>query len=269
MVLPGRAVAQLGRSSRSSAHRPARPSQQRAGHLHRRSGASTTSDKSLVIATRPCGGLAERPRAARRQGDLRPQHRHRAATGHVTLIEPDGQVLFADYAELTSGHERRRADGDARASCSRTASWRPTARGAPAGEINEMSQVVYSTCNLCKKHPDTAAIVADPCLVSASQDAASTSGSSISDAEMRDVRHPGRLFPVFLDRRPVGEAGERAAGAVDSASARISAAFFAQPYYWVIDDQSDATFTPMMTTRRRSAARRRVPAAVQLRLLRR
>ena len=25
-------------------------------------------------------------------------------------------------------------------------------------------------------------------------------------------------------------------------------AFFAQPYYWVIDDQSDATFTPMMTT---------------------
>ena len=33
-------------------------------------------------------------------------------------------------------------------------------------------------------------------------------------------------------------------------------AFFAQPYYWVIDDQSDATFTPMITTRRRSAARR-------------
>src|SRR6185437_14253202 len=26
-------------------------------------------------------------------------------------------------------------------------------------------------------------------------------------------------------------------------------AFFAQPYYWVIDDQSDATITPMMTTR--------------------
>jgi LPS-assembly protein len=26
-------------------------------------------------------------------------------------------------------------------------------------------------------------------------------------------------------------------------------AFFAQPYYWVIDDQSDATFTPMITTK--------------------
>ena len=24
--------------------------------------------------------------------------------------------------------------------------------------------------------------------------------------------------------------------------------FFALPYYWVIDDQSDATFTPMLTT---------------------
>ena len=32
------------------------------------------------------------------------------------------------------------------------------------------------------------------------------------------------------------------------ASSHIGA-FFAQPYYWVIDDQSDATFTPMMTTR--------------------
>ena len=26
-----------------------------------------------------------------------------AAVGHVTMIEPDGQVLFSDYAELTQG----------------------------------------------------------------------------------------------------------------------------------------------------------------------
>ena len=43
-------------------------------------------------------------------------------------------------------------------------------------------------------------------------------------------------------------------------------AFFAQPYYWVIDDQSDATFTPMMTTRAGPAARCRIPAPVQQRL---
>ncbi len=26
-----------------------------------------------------------------------------AATGHVVMVQPDGQVLFADYAELTQG----------------------------------------------------------------------------------------------------------------------------------------------------------------------
>ena len=28
-----------------------------------------------------------------------------AATGHVVLLEPDGEVLFADYAEMQQGHE--------------------------------------------------------------------------------------------------------------------------------------------------------------------
>ena len=35
----------------------------------------------------------------------------------------------------------------------RTASSPPTACGAPRGKINELSRVVYSPCNLCKKDP--------------------------------------------------------------------------------------------------------------------
>ena len=85
-----------------------------------------------------------------------------AATGHVVLLEPDGEVMFADYAEMTEQHERRHPEGHARAAGSRTASSPPTARGAPRGKINELSKVVYSTCNLCKKDPTTAAAVADP-----------------------------------------------------------------------------------------------------------
>ena len=30
--------------------------------------------------------------------------------------------------------------------------------------------------------------------------------------------------------------------------------FYGQPYYWVIDDQSDATFLPMITTEAGTAA---------------
>ena len=42
--------------------------------------------------------------AAGRQGDVRPQHRTSPPPrGHVVLLEPDGQTVFSDYAELTGG----------------------------------------------------------------------------------------------------------------------------------------------------------------------
>ena len=78
-----------------------------------------------------------------------------AAEGNVALLEPDGQVLFADYAELTkdmkSGVLR-----DIRAILAENG--RLAANGARRtdGQINELSRVVYSTCNLCAKDPSRA-----------------------------------------------------------------------------------------------------------------
>ena len=56
-----------------------------------------------------------------------------AATGHVVLMEPDGEVLFADYAEMNQGMK----DGVLRIcgrSWRRTAGWPPMARGGPAAK---------------------------------------------------------------------------------------------------------------------------------------
>ncbi len=75
-----------------------------------------------------------------------------AAKGNVVLLEPDGQVLFADYAELTQDMKNG-VLRDMRAILAENG--RMAANGArrTEGEINEMSKVVYSTCNLCAKDP--------------------------------------------------------------------------------------------------------------------
>jgi LPS-assembly protein len=71
------------------------------------------------------------------------------------LLDPDGQVLFADYAELTqdmkSGVLR-----DLRATLAENG--RLAANGARRtdGQINDLSRVVYSTCNLCANDPSKA-----------------------------------------------------------------------------------------------------------------
>ena len=75
-----------------------------------------------------------------------------AATGHVVLMEPNGEVMFADYAEFDQGMK----DGvlrDMQAILAQNG--RIAANGArrTGGEINEFSHVVYSTCNLCKDDP--------------------------------------------------------------------------------------------------------------------
>jgi len=75
-----------------------------------------------------------------------------AAKGNVVLLEPDGQVLFADYAEMTQDMKNG-VLRDMRAILAENG--RLAANGArrTEGMINEMSRVVYSTCNLCANDP--------------------------------------------------------------------------------------------------------------------
>ena len=75
-----------------------------------------------------------------------------AATGHVVMVQPDGQVLFSDYAELTEGLR----DGVLRGMRALLAeNGRLVANGARRtdGKINELSRAVYTTCNLCAADP--------------------------------------------------------------------------------------------------------------------
>ncbi len=167
-----------------------------------------------------------------------------AATGHVVLLEPDGEVLFADYAEMRNNMN----DGilkDMRALLQQNG--RLAANGAQrtAGEINELSKVVYTTCNLCKKDP-TRPPLWQIRASSAVQDLQHKK-IEFKDATLQMFGIPVAYFPYFWNADP---SVKRESGILPPVigSASGVGAFFGQPYYLVIDDQSDATFIPLIST---------------------
>lgn len=168
-----------------------------------------------------------------------------AATGHIVLMEPNGEVMFADYAEFDQGMK----DGvlrDMQAILAQNGKLAANGARRTGGEINEFSHVVYSTCNLCKNDPTR------PPLWQLRADKA------VQDLEHKKIEYedatlemygiPVAYFPYFWHVDP---SVKRASGLLPPLVGVASGigAFYAQPYYWVLDDQSDATITPMMTSR--------------------
>jgi LPS-assembly protein len=167
-----------------------------------------------------------------------------AATGHVVLLEPNGEVLFSDYAELgdamksgvlTNIRSQLAENGKLAANGAR----RTDAR------VNELSRVIYTTCNLCAQHPDQAPLW-DIRARSALQDV-DNKRLEYRDAVLDMFGYPIAYAPYFTTPDP---SQKRASGLLipSIGQAKYLGAFVAVPYYWAIDGQSDATITPMITT---------------------
>ena len=69
------------------------------------------------------------------------------------MAEPDGQVLFAEYAELSQGMREGVLRG-LRAELAENGKLAANGGRRTDAQINELSRVIYSTCNVCAKHPD-------------------------------------------------------------------------------------------------------------------
>jgi LPS-assembly protein len=167
-----------------------------------------------------------------------------AATGHVVLLEPDGEVLFADYAEMQNNMN----DGilkDMRALLQQNG--RLAANGAQrtGGQINELSKVVYTTCNLCAKDP-TRPPLWQIRASSALQDEEHKK-IEYKDATLEMFGIPVAYFPYFANADPSVKRESGLLPPVTGVASQLGF-FYGQPYYLVIDDQSDATFLPMITT---------------------
>lgn len=168
-----------------------------------------------------------------------------AATGHVVLMEPDGQVVFADYAELTQDMKQGVLTG-MRALLADNAKMAANGARRTGGAINELSRVVYTTCDLCKEDPSKPPLWQ------------MRARSAVQDLERKRIEYedatlemfgvPVFYTPYFSHPDP---SVKRSSGLLIpsvGASSRLGA-FGALPIYAVIDGQTDATFTPMFTTR--------------------
>ncbi|MSP02241.1 MAG: LPS-assembly protein LptD [Acetobacteraceae bacterium] len=167
------------------------------------------------------------------------------AIGNVVLMELNGQVMFAQYAELN----RDMSEGilkAVRGVMDRNARLAANGMRRTGGVLNELSRVVYSACDLCKDNP-TRPLLWQLEASSAVQD---TEHKTIEyrDAVMRMGGIPIAYAPFFWHPDPSVPRQSGLLPPLFGASSNVGV-FFAQPYYWVIDGQSDATFTPMLTSR--------------------
>jgi LPS-assembly protein len=166
------------------------------------------------------------------------------AIGNVAMLEAGGQVLFAQYAELS----RDMSEGilkTVRGALDNNGKLAANGMRRTGGVLNELSRVVYTACDLCKKDP-TRPPLWEIEAASAVQD---TEHKTIEyrDAVLRMDGIPVAWAPFFWHPDP---SVPRQSGLLPPVMGNSShlGAFYGQPYYWVIDGQSDATFTPLLTT---------------------
>ncbi len=167
-----------------------------------------------------------------------------AATGNVVMVQPDGQVLFSDYAELTEGLRDGVLKG-MRAILAENGKLVANGARRTEGAINEMSRVVYSTCNLCATDPSK------PPLWQLRARSAVQDGQN-KKIEYRDVvldiyGIPVAYFPYFWHADP---SVKRASGFLvpSFGQSKNLGAFLTTPYFWAIDDVSDATLAPTLSS---------------------
>jgi LPS-assembly protein len=168
-----------------------------------------------------------------------------AATGNVVLLQPDGQVMFSDYAELSEGMRNGVVTG-MRAILAQNGKLAANGARRTEGKINELSKVVYTVCNLCAEDPTRPPLWQVRAL-SAVQDV-EHKRIEYQDATLEMFGVPVAYMPYFWHPDP---SVKRQSGILVPTLGTTShlGQFYAQPYYWVLDDQSDTTITPMITTR--------------------
>ncbi|MDQ2802945.1 MAG: LPS assembly protein LptD, partial [Pseudomonadota bacterium] len=166
------------------------------------------------------------------------------ARGHVVLMQPDGQVLFADTADLDRGL-RNGVFGEPSALLPQNGRFAAGGARRTGGQVDDLARVVYSTCNLCAKNPS------EPPLWQVrarnAVDDEEHQRIEYTDAELQVFGLPVAYLPYFWHASPSAKRQSGLLVPTFGINSHIGA-FFAQPYYWVIDDRSDATFTPMITS---------------------
>lgn len=165
-----------------------------------------------------------------------------SASGNVTIMEPSGEVAFADYAEVT-GDLKNGVARDIRllmADNSRFAANGGTLRN---GQRTLLTKAVFSPCNLCEKDPDR------PPLWQLK------ANKVLHDRESRNIYYedvslemwgiPIAYAPYFSHADPTVQRRTGVLTPEFGASSRYGL-WTTIPYYWDIDGSSDLTIYPRL-----------------------
>lgn len=167
------------------------------------------------------------------------------ASGNVALLEPSGEVVFADYVELTGdlksgavhGFGMLLTDGSRLAA----AGGRLTADGR-----SELAKVVYSPCRLCEDDPERAPLWQLKAVRVVHDRELQT--IFYTDATLEVYGIPVLYVPFFSHPDPTVE---RKTGFLPPVVGRNSTLglTYTQPYFFNISDSRDATVTPIFTSK--------------------
>jgi len=168
-----------------------------------------------------------------------------AAYGHVVIVEPDGEVIFADYAELTQGMKEGVMTG-MRALLASNGRLAGNGARRTDGKLNELSRGVYTTCNVCALDPDAAPLWQ----LRANHITQDLEHKRIeyTDAYLDIWGFPIFYFPYFAHADP---SVKRQSGLLIpsvGASDKHLGTFAIIPYYWVLGEHSDLTLTTTVSS---------------------
>lgn len=168
-----------------------------------------------------------------------------AASGHVAIVEPDGQVLFSDYAELTQGL-REGVMTNMRALLAMNGKLAANGSRRTDGKVNEMSRAVYTSCKICAQHPER-----PPFWQIRAYDA--TDDLEHHRMEYRDMYLdmfgvPVGYLPFFSTPDP---SVKRQSGLLlgdISPSDKHLGTYITLPYFWAVNRSTDITFVPLISS---------------------
>lgn len=166
------------------------------------------------------------------------------AKGNVTLIEPTGEILFADEVELT-GEMRNGMVQRLRALLADNARL-ASATGTRKDGVTVFSDGVYSPCPICA---DGKGLPLWQVRAGTIEHDAATQDITYRNARMELFGVPVAWTPWF--RHPDPEVKRRSGFLTPSAGSSSTLGLtYSQPYHWVLAPNRDVTLTPLLSTKK-------------------
>lgn len=169
------------------------------------------------------------------------------ANGNISLLEPTGDVMFAERVEL-SGDLKTGVISEIRILLSDNSRFAARGGRRTDGNLTELAKAVYSPCELCKNDPSAAPLWQ----IKAERVNHDQKDQTIEyyDAVMEFYGVPFLYLPYFQHPDPTVK--RRSGFLAPTIGSNSDLGFFTHtPYFWAINEHEDATITPIVTSKER------------------